>query len=109
MTMLRHFPVVLVLAGIGFAACPPTAAQENCPLPRHEYCDAFKGSTEFGNCLVRNRREDDRYQQCLNEERREQERERQERKKERQEQERERREQEHEKYCRQYPDADSCK
>jgi hypothetical protein len=99
---------VLILL-IGFCLTPALVAQEDCPHPQHEYCDANRGTTEFTNCLARNRQEDNRHEQCLAEVKREKERERREQEKERQEEEREQKEQAHKRFCKTFPDSDKCK
>lgn len=84
---------------------PLGSVAQNCPAPQHELCDANRGTTEFQNCLARNRNEDVRHEQCLAEERRERQQEREEQEREDQE----RQEAAHERYCQQHPDASSCK
>lgn len=82
---------------------------QDCPSPQREYCDASRGTTEFQNCQVRNRQEDNRHQECLAAERRERERERKEKEREEQEKRREQQEKKHEQFCEVHPDMPGCK
>jgi hypothetical protein len=54
-------------------------------------------TTQYLNCLARNRERDNQYQQCESQ-----------RKRECEQDEEERQQQEHAKYCKQYPDAAGC-
>jgi hypothetical protein len=95
---------IAVLAGsILFTSRYAVTQIANCPVcvAQHEQCMVNPNrvpDTEYQNCLARNRQEDARVRQCMNERRQcfkeaQQERERQER----------------ERYCRQNPDAPDCR
>jgi hypothetical protein len=94
---------MLVAASVLVIVTPRPAVAQNCPVcvAQHEQCMVNPNrapDVEYQNCLARNRQEDARVQQCMNERRQcfkeaQQERERQER----------------ERYCRQNPDAPVCR
>jgi hypothetical protein len=102
--MKRSSMNLAILAVLALLASQFAVAQiANCPVcvPQHEQCTVNPNrvpDTGYQNCLARNRQEDARVQQCMNERRQcfkeaQQERERQER----------------EKFCRQNPDAPACR
>jgi hypothetical protein len=79
-------------------AIPQQCSIPACPPPAYERCDVLDGVTEYQNCQARNRQEDNRYQECVNQ-----------REYECRQEQKDREEEEHEKYCERNPDAPSCK
>lgn len=100
MKRLRIILVALVVSALNLTV---HAVGSNCPLPQYEYCSYRGGNDpEFQNCQTRNRREDARFHQCLNQERKE-------RQQREEEQRRRAREQSHAKFCREHPDSPDCR
>ena len=98
------------LAGLGLlilaAMLLPAAASgqcsvPQCPPPQYEQCmvngSTQEDTTQYLNCLARNRERDNQYQQCESQ-----------RKRECEQDEKERQQEEHDRYCKQYPDAAGC-
>ena len=100
------------LAGLGLpilavmllpAAAAGQCSVPQCPPPQYEQCRHYgslgpvEDSTQFANCLARNRERDDQYGQCVRQRQNECERD-----------EKERQQQEHERYCKQNPAAAGC-
>jgi len=83
---------------VAIPASPQVCSVPACPTPQREYCDDQGPAEEFEGCQARNRQEQQRHFQCLQERRRKCAREKQERERKA-----------HEKYCRQNPEAAECK
>lgn len=95
--MTKHFtPPTIALVLVLFLSLPASTWGDvcyPCPPPRHELCDPARGPNSYGNCLAHNDREDERYNECLQQ---------------RAECERQQREEQLERYCRENPDATQC-